>query len=88
MIKAGPGKNLVADRLPRRSGVDQKTAMGMGREDQLILGELGERVPMPRRYRQATLRIESERCCALKHDSPTSSPGRAGKTHFLPLSST
>ena len=30
----------------------------------------GERVPMPRRYRQATLRIEIERCGSLEHRPP------------------
>jgi hypothetical protein len=88
LFEAGAGKHLVADRLPGGSGIDQEAAMGMSGQDQLISGELGERVPMPRRYRQATLRIETERCCALKHDSPTSSPERTGKltfSHFRPL---
>ena len=62
--------------------------MGMSGQDQRASGQLCERVPMPRRNRQATLRIETERGCALKHASPTSSPERARKTHFFPLSPT
>ena len=38
--------------------------MGMRGEDQLVSGQPARRVPMPRRNRQATLRIETERRCA------------------------
>jgi hypothetical protein len=88
LFETGARKHFVADRFPGWSGIDEEAAMGMSGQDQRASGQLCERVPMPRRNRQATLRIETERGCALKHASPTSSPERARKTHFFPLSST
>ena len=54
----------------------------MGGEHELPIALRGERIPMPRRNRQATLRIETERCCALEHLLPLPHTAATGKTLF------
>src|SRR5260221_655937 len=74
-VEAGEGHHLCANRFPCRAGIEQQAPFGVRGEYQLHRAPLRQWIANAGRHRHATLCVQIDLRCSLKHPIP----------HFFPL---